>query len=985
MSAVVFLNENIYFNFEDGYIYKNGKKSKMHMEPQHTKLLKLLVSHSGSICTYDYIYEKIMSDESVVTPNVSRIRKLFKDLKLKNCFIDTINNNGYRGYRFCSDYHVVELLETAPNTIEPLTLKDNFVEEPELLDKIFRAFEEGNKIVFLSGISGSGKSELARSFCSKYKDSFCSVLNFALTPDGNGRFEDLLAENDKFFGDTGLDRDLKIKVRKGILNKLSKECLIIIDNFNSNKNLDFLNNLHDITSGALPTGMAKIIVTTQLQSDIFSAYINKGCKVIEVEKERNKQQLAYDIFAKHVGINDLNNEYINGIVNTVGYHPLTCSILGSQANEYGYDLQDLQDSLNYDFKKTLSNEETVWFANDRFNSDFTPYELLKIIFEKVSMGLSEIERQLLGALIILPKVFHEKDSLTELVGDIKGKNGCSLAKSALNKLKRKSLVEVDNDGKISLHPLLEQLYQDENFFNNGTTVAELSDEFKLHLSCLYFVSEYNFLPNKLSGAFSWNRYVYNSFAPLANINDYSDIDYHYAGWMLANSFKKSSKDIKALTKCINENQKTLGLSNTISEKLLIELLNGNTVGLYFIMEYEEGRALFLYEYKSKQEFCIINCSEGKKTHRYFGLDYHNCQNSNPTPIKCTFIGSVNHVLPEVLQIPEYIAGIPITEIYREANSFVRSNNTVRIISIPKSVNTIGFGSFDRCTALEQVVFMGNKINLENAFCFCYRLKHVFFPLSHCRIDGLSFYNTKIDKVIVPKGTEIEYYYDVFYENQLEEMLDLDGYYIPEKNDIKEFILIGADIDESGDGLNKLFDHQKDGETDLCKYHINDIYKCWRNKEDLWDTKNTKIIDWDIFYSKWQERINPNKRPFNSKKKRKGVLGENLIFDKKVMEDFGTNVLVCTDTSINEQISWLDATKQIERIITPFFDASLIIAETPYIHALRENSFAEDFVWICMERAKKLLDENKTFEANEYMSFVENFRKNRPEFFQEFDN
>lgn len=990
MSSVFFLDKNIYFNFEDGYIYKCGKKSKVHMEPQHTKLLKLLVSHSGSICTYEYIYNKIQSDYDTVQSNVSKIKERFRNLKLKENYIDTINNDGYRGYRFCSDYHVVELLETAPNNIEPLTSKKNFVDEPAIIKKIISAFNKDNqKIVFLSGLSGVGKTEIARNFCSKYKDSFYSVLNFALTPDGNGRFEDLLAENDKFFGDTGLERTEKVKVRKDVIKKLGKESLIIIDNFNSEKNLDFLNNLHDITSGTLPTGNAKIIVTTQLQSQIFSPYTNMGCKVIEVEKERNKQQLAYDIFAKRAGVIENGNKTILNIVKMVGYHPLICSILAAQAKEYNYNLDELQNYLNLDLKEALSVEETVWFSNDLFNAYFTPYELLKRIFNRASMDLSEIERQVLGAIILLPERYNKKEILLELVGDLKNKPGCNLGMAALNKLRRKNLVEIDNDNKVVLHPLLEQLYQDCDFLNTGITVAELSDNFKCHLLNNYFVSNIEkpytlnnllwnmgecseFIEYDLDSNYSreammetlceggfvtkyTNYHIFDKDILTAkyhklslyslSIDNFLNIPSESIGWILHQKDLLCEEEFDVLVNGIKNNSKNMYLNKKdIAE--LFDQNKTNRTGLIFVIEYKTGRSIILHDYQKNKDYCIVNSSEQRCVkNRYFTKESHSQKSEKP--LFARFVGSICGKLPEILIIPEKIKGVPVKEVYMDVpnrignipDEFQKFLSNLKILSLSKTVEKIGEFAFGKCNNLYCVLFNGTNIKIERlAFYNCKNLEKIFFKYSPVIFERNVFRGThSIKQITIPNYSKFDtnLYDKKLYEYALFRLFK-DGYYYQ---------------------MNKSTDNFDD-KAEVFKFYIGNIMKNWKELDDIFDETGNEKLDWHKFYNLWQQSYQEGlfikmydsleldyldegtncemlKEPDVLEDKIKALnyneQNVSLTIGKDVtIYNSPTNysVIVKLDEPIEPQLSWWDINNGLKRIEFPFYRFTEYKEETP---------------------------------------------------------
>lgn len=1049
MSSILFLEDKRYVNLDNGDIYMGGTKQD-HLPHKHIQLLKLLVSQNNVYHSSEEIYNRLEIDR--INPTISEIRTAICDCKIGKGrsvsgrgFKDTwkyINNETNLGYKFNSKYRIVELLETAPNNIEPLTSKNNFVEEPKLIDKIFGAFEEGSKIVFLSGISGSGKSELARSFCPKYKDTFYSVLHFALTPEGNGSFEDLLAENDKFFGDSGLDRTQKLKARKDVIKKLGKESLIIIDNLNNDKNLAFLNDIHDIF-GTRPTGAAKIIITSTLSGNTFADYLHYDCKVIEIEKERDKKQLAYDILARKAGISESENENIKAIVKAIGYHPLCSAIIGAQVKEYDLDLAYLRGLFDCDFKKALLSGESVLFRKDDINADFKPYEILKYIFKNVSKNLNEMERQVLGAYLLLPKSHHKLEVLSELVGDIKGRR--SRAKGAIRILYRKCLIEIDKDGTVILHPLLEQLYQDHEFFNNGMTVAELSNEFRIHLLNNYFVSEYNDEKNKLSGVFFDRKYTFfdeqgNTGYVLkgmySKLLDFSScIRTKNAGWVLANKRKKDdfcSEEISELVESININQTELGLKDRIDEEILYDMIDSQkNNALYFVVEYKKGLSVFLYDYNNQKEYCVINCSEQiEEQNRYF--DKNNTSAQAGVPIKSVFVGSFGDHLPKVFIIPEDICGIKTKQIYRKTeDAFKKENNEMKYLLIPKTVETIGDGSFRECFNLRCIVFgSGKNINIEaHSFFRCIELKYVFLPLYPCRLGRCAFEYSNIGEIVVQKGTVARIFYDMSFVIALNNMLVdgkfyqtkdsgniscdekikydiletvkkiMDKSYEPSDEEIDEIfyrVISGASNELSDDVLirdmDKLLEEKykaKFNETRVYEgfeYDINEIFENWLSLNDVYDKTGTKLLDWKDFFIRLAKSVKETQNLIYTSP-HKETVKMNVNFGNTILFDNITNeVLILSIFPENIQVNLLEYYKIIRRIETPFYprEKTIFIAETPYDQMLEDSIHAFRVLFLCEERSRIYASEGNYLKSNEYRRFAESFLQERPDLFQDFE-
>lgn len=83
--------------------------------------------------------------------------------------------------------------------------------------------------------------------------------------------------------------------------------------------------------------------------------------------------------------------------------------------------------------------------------------------------------------------------------------------------------------------------------------------------------------------------------------------------------------------------------------------------------------------------------------------------------------------------------------------FMSQNETIKNITIPASVEKIGNSAFYKCTALEQITFLGEECVLGNStFAECSNLKSISLPAKSTEIPTECFYNcTSLTSIDIP--------------------------------------------------------------------------------------------------------------------------------------------------------------------------------------------------------------------------------------------
>ncbi len=129
-------------------------------------------------------------------------------------------------------------------------VRNVFLGREELLDDINRLFKEGNRVVFLEGIGGIGKSELAKQYARSHKNEYDNIIFMTYS----GSLEDTVCDlsNIEIEGlqrgneDTKAFFERKMKVIRSIADE---KTLFIVDNFdvdNDERMEDFLEGRHRV-------------------------------------------------------------------------------------------------------------------------------------------------------------------------------------------------------------------------------------------------------------------------------------------------------------------------------------------------------------------------------------------------------------------------------------------------------------------------------------------------------------------------------------------------------------------------------------------------------------------------------------------------------------------------------------------------------------------------------------------------------------------
>ncbi len=373
------------------------------------------------------------------------------------------------------------------NKLEPYSHR-NYIDRRDVVAEIEQKLDTGDSPVFISGMAGIGKTEIARGFAKacrkKYSTVFIRCEDTAnVSADGLKAFDRILNSNDIITVNPILrgirrpetDSLQLLKTKIDLLAAAGEDVLIIVDNFD--KYDPWL--IEDIISG---TGRARLIFTTRLSCD--SGISSKG-HVIDINRYTD-ENFARAVFAKYAKADDI-SEYrseIMEIVNAISCHTYICAMLGSQLSSVfrkDEEQKELLEDLNKSIRKALQGGSYSKSEKDGKFLVTTPYELLKLLYQKdvLKNDFTDNERQVMGLLSLcqFADYLHDRKYLTWAIGDFSRR--MRRAENAVRSLSERGIIQVADD-RVYIHPLIKQLVTDPEIFSGSKIIAEMSPEFLFH-------------------------------------------------------------------------------------------------------------------------------------------------------------------------------------------------------------------------------------------------------------------------------------------------------------------------------------------------------------------------------------------------------------------------------------------------------------------------------------------------------------------------
>ena len=367
---------------------------------------------------------------------------------------------------------------TNKNLIIPFTMSKangaqggTYVQRKDLLTKIEKVFKT-ERIVFLSGMGGCGKSELARAYGYRHRDDYEEI--FWLTCD-DGVMPDFMRLMDR--------ADLLCKIDKSDMKGFSNKVLIIVDNCNSDAP-EFLGDLENWT------GDAKVLVTTRL------SHMGDYEILIPVESD-DPELFAFAVFernyckkprwgrAKTIGEED--SYAVRAICTAVQYNAMVVSLIAIRLREYSnLSIPECAEKMRRGIGEIAGK---IKYGKDQRTRSAEMKEILKALFSDIlNYSFSADQKAVLTVLSLTPATWYEMDYICYLLGEMSNEY-------AVAQLLDFGWLQGNGD-RITIHPLIAEVISDQHIMiQEGEFFEDLLENY-LGLPDKFFGKE-KFLINKV--------------------------------------------------------------------------------------------------------------------------------------------------------------------------------------------------------------------------------------------------------------------------------------------------------------------------------------------------------------------------------------------------------------------------------------------------------------------------------------------------------
>ena len=430
----------------DGFFKEN---SSLHIDYEDKKDLEAVLT--AILRKYNEYTKSLMSPGERVIVNEAK-KDTEKILgKLNHISVERDNiQNGFSGgeepaVSVNSGDPTKEVRFTNKDRIIPFTLSkanatqgDTYVRREDLLIKIANALkaQEGQKgVVFLSGIGGCGKSELARAYSYEHKDEYEEIFWLTCNKGNNSGLMDMMSAADTL-------REVKKRDTAAFTDKV----LIIVDNCDS-ENEELFNDLE------CSTGKAPILVTTRLSR------VGSYEHIISVESD-DPGEYAYAVFEKNYChkprwkekrvIEAEEVDAVKAICKKVQYNTMVVSMIGIRLREDdgGLTIKKCADRIERGLGKITGK---IKYSKDQQQRNEEMRDILRFLFSDIlSYSFSEEQKQVMTVLSLMPAKWVDRDYLFPL---LKGPEGEGDYAFETEELLDRGWLQGDNV-RVSIHSLI---------------------------------------------------------------------------------------------------------------------------------------------------------------------------------------------------------------------------------------------------------------------------------------------------------------------------------------------------------------------------------------------------------------------------------------------------------------------------------------------------------------------------------------------------
>ena len=301
----------------------------------------------------------------------------------------------------------------------------HFLGREEELDELHAMLEENSK-VFLYGIAGIGKSELAKAYAKQYKKYYTNILYVEYAGDLHQAVTDM-----DFTDDLPEDgEEERFRKHNRFLRSLKDDTLLIIDNFNVTATQDSF----------LPVVLkyrCRILFTTRSKFD--------GHCILQLKEIRDPASL-FQLAAAFYSEAEVHQTLVEEIIEIVHRHTFAVELAAKLLKNGILPPEHLLEKLREE-KASLENEDKISAIKDGHNSKATYYKHIHTLFSLYSISVEQ--QEIMRNLCFLPpagisaRIFADWLGLTDL--------------NAINDLVETGFVQATTRHTISLHPMIQEI------------------------------------------------------------------------------------------------------------------------------------------------------------------------------------------------------------------------------------------------------------------------------------------------------------------------------------------------------------------------------------------------------------------------------------------------------------------------------------------------------------------------------------------------
>ena len=412
------------------YYSKSGNQKKL-AETIHQNLLPLIPDCNMAM---QDIYTLFMQDDTISDAKKKNLASLYKPASSRLLFLAKLISFGMERQFIKRDTKNQKLL--AGGALSPIVLDyimdsevpkpcRHFIGRDKELEELYTMLEE-NRHVFLCGIAGIGKSELAKAYAKHYKKHYTNILYVEYTGDLHQDITDM-----DFIDDPPeISEQERFQRHNRFLRSLKSDTLLIIDNFNVTATQD------NFLSVVLKY-RCQILFTTR-------SNLNEYCTF--QLKEINDINTLFQLTSIFYSDADKHRSTVEKIIETVHYHTfaveLAAKLLENGISTPGQLLAKLQEE-----RASLDNEDKIKIIKDGQSSKATYYSHIHTLFSLYA--LSRKQQDIMCNLCFLPytgisaRIFAKWLELPTL--------------NEINDLIETGFVQTTTRHTISLHPMIKEI------------------------------------------------------------------------------------------------------------------------------------------------------------------------------------------------------------------------------------------------------------------------------------------------------------------------------------------------------------------------------------------------------------------------------------------------------------------------------------------------------------------------------------------------